>query len=246
MLPGGNEWDMTRQAPGARFTLDMLAGVDEPVRRFFAHAISEGAPVARRVCLAMHGRIKVGAWLPFAAEQANEHTSFEWRARVPGRRLPVLRVTDRYADGAGSMEGRLFGRRRVFGVADEHTTRSAAGRAALEAVAFAPVTLLPGGGVSWRAESDDVIVASWELPPERPDVRVQIDGVGAVRTVSALRWGRRPDKRYGYVPCGCVVHAERRFGDFVVVGRCSVGWGFDTPEYAPFFRAEIDDIAAVA
>jgi hypothetical protein len=183
--------------------------------------------------------------LPFSAEQENGRDSFDWRARVPGERLPALRVTDRYAAGAGSMEGRLFGRRRVFSAADEHTTRSAAGRAALEAAAFAPVTLLPGRGVSWHAVSDELIVASCELPPERPDVRIGIDAHGAVRTVSGLRWGQRKDERYGYVPCGCEVHAERRFGDFVVAARYTVGWEFGTPAYAPFFRAEIDHMVAL-
>jgi len=89
------------------------------------------------------------------------------------------------------------GRRRVFGAAGEDITRSAAGRAALEAAAFAPVTLLPPSGVSWRAESDDVIVPAWQLPPERPGVHVRIDGHGAVRTVSAMRWGRREDTGFG-------------------------------------------------
>jgi hypothetical protein len=61
--------------------------------------------------------------------------------------------------------------------------------------------------------------------------------------LSALRWRRRPDRSYGYSPCGCEVHAQRRFGDFATIGRCTVGWGFETAEYAPFFRAEIDDMA---
>lgn len=232
--------------PAPRFTSDLVAGADEPVRRFFTHAIAEGAPLARAVRLSMHGRIKVGTWLPFAAEQESARDAFVWRARVPGRRATVLGVTDRYAAGAGSMEGRLFGRRRVFGVADEHTTRSAAGRAALEAVAFAPVTVLPGRGVSWRAESDEVIVGGWDVPPERPEVRVRLDSDGSVRTVSALRWGPQGDKTHGYVPFGCEVHAERRSGDFAIVGRCTAGWGFETPRYAPFFRAEIDEMVAVA
>ena len=236
---------MTRRAPSAHFAPGMVSGLAEPVRRYFCHTIREGAPLARRVRLSMHGRIKAGVWLPFRAEQEIDRASFVWTAQVGVGHVSVLRVTDRYGDGAGSVEGRLFGRRRIFGAADEHTTRSAAGRAALEAAAFAPMTLLPDRGVSWRAENDELIVASWELPPERPEVRVRIDGGGSVRTVSALRWGRRDDNGYGYVPCGCEVDAERRFGDFVIVGRCSVGWGFDTREYAPFFRAEIDDMAAV-
>ena len=105
--------------------------------------------------------------------------------------------------------------------------------------------LLPGAGVAWWAEDDETIVAAWELPPERPQVRVRIDERGAPRELSALRWGR-DDGGHGYVPCGCEVHEQRRFGPFIVPGRLTVGWWLGTPRYAPFFRAEIDGWAAVA
>ena len=65
------------------------------------------------------------------------------------------------------------------------TTRSAATRAALESVVFAP-----------------------------PSVR--IDGRGAPVTV------------------------ERRFGGLLVPSDLTVGWWFDTPRYAPFFKAHIE------
>ncbi len=80
-----------------------------------------------------------------------------------------------------------------------------------------------------------MVVAAWNVPPERPEVRIEIDAEGSIRSVSALRWrGER-----GYVPCGCRVLAERRFGDYVVPSRLAVGWWFGTPRYAPFFEAEI-------
>jgi hypothetical protein len=41
------------------------------------------------------------------------------------------------------------------------------------------------------------------------------------------------------------VHAEGRFGEFVIPSRYSVGWGFGTRSYTPFFRAEIDAMNAV-
>jgi hypothetical protein len=41
----------------------MLAGLDEPVRRYCTHAISDGAPLPKGVHMAMSGRIKVGLWL---------------------------------------------------------------------------------------------------------------------------------------------------------------------------------------
>ena len=60
----------------------MLEGLDEPVRRYFSHAISDGAALPHGVRMAMSGHIKVGLWLPFTAEQTVDGRSFVWRARV--------------------------------------------------------------------------------------------------------------------------------------------------------------------
>jgi hypothetical protein len=214
-------------------------GLDEPVRRYLAHALRGDAARASGVRLAMRGRIKVGPWLAFTASQECDGRAFAWRARVGLGRVTLLTVLDRFADGAGSTEGRLFGRRRVFGAEGEDTTRSAAGRAALESV-FAPMTLLPDRGVAWRADSDELVVASFDVPPERPQVALRIDGEGALRSASALRWR---DREAGYLACGCEVRAERRFGDVVVPSSVRVGWSFGTPRYAPFFEAEVTDLA---
>jgi hypothetical protein len=212
--------------------------LDEPVRRYLAHALRGEAERAHGVRLTMKGRIKVGTWLPFTAREQSDGRSFQWRARVGAGPLTVLSVVDRFAAGAGSTEGRLLGRRRVFGAAGEDTTRSAAGRAALESV-FAPMSLLPERGVRWRAEGADAIAATFDVPPERPELRLRIDGDGALRSVVAQRWGDVGRKQFGYIPCGCEVHAERRFGDVVVPSDVSVGWWFGTPRYAPFFEAEV-------
>jgi hypothetical protein len=175
--------------------------------------------------MSMAGRIRLGLWLPFTAEQQTARDAFAWTASV-GR---ALTVTDRYADSHGSMEGRLAGGVRLFRAADEDTTRSAAGRAALEAVTLAPPCVLPQTGVDWRAEGTDHIVAAWELPPERPEVHVRLAPDGAVRAVVARRWRKR-----GYADCGATVHAERAFGDFTLPSRFTVAW-----DDAPFFRAQI-------
>jgi hypothetical protein len=225
-----------------RFTTDMLAGLDEPVRRFFSHAIGDGAGLRNGVGIVMSGRIKVGLWLPFIAEQMVDGRSFVWRARVGRGPLTPLRVIDRYADAAGSTEGRLFGRFTLFHADDVNTARSAATRAAIESVVFAPPSVLPGRGVIWRAETDNVILARFDLPPERPEVRLCIDERGAIRTVSALRWGDFGEKTFQYIPFGGDVHAERRFGDLVLPSILSVGWWFDTPRYAAFFRASINTV----
>ena len=195
--------------------------------------------LAGGVRLTMAGRIKVGTWLPCTAEQTVDGRSFTWRARVGWGPLTPLRVLDRYADGAGSTEGRLLGRVTLFHAADANTARSAAGRAALESVVFAPATVLPQGGVTWRAEGEDTIVARFDLPPEHPEVHARIDERGALKAVHALRWGNPGRQPFDYVPCGCEVHAERRFGDLLIPSSVSVGWWFGTPRSEPFFTARI-------
>ena len=221
------------------FDARLLAGVDDPVRRYFTHALEAGAPLARAMHLTMRGRVKADLWLPFQAEEEVDGRSFSWRARVGFGPLTFVEIADGYSHGIGSSEGLLFRRRPLFAKADEDTARSAAGRAALESVVFAAPCVLPQRQVAWRAESDERLVARFNLPPERPEIEVGIDAHGAVRWVGGERWGPLDGEGYGYIPCGCHVHAERRFGDLTIPSKLTVSWRFGTPRQAPFFKAEI-------
>ena len=54
-----------------------------------------------------------------------------------------------------------------------------------------------------------------------------------------MRWDGGRRGRRGYVPCGGIVHAERRFGHLTIPSRLTAGWWFDTPRWDPFFEVEI-------
>lgn len=224
-----------------RFDPAALGRLDEPVRRYLTHALVVDGELHDRVEIAMAGRIKTGPWLAFAATQRFVGAAFEWRARAGWGRFRPLHVVDRY-DGAGAAatEGRLFGRRSFLHAAGEDVARAAAARSAAERM-WVPASLLPQRGVRWRAEGEDHIVVTVDVPPERPDVHLRIGADGAIRSVRLQRWGNvgRPD--YGYIPFGAEVASERRFGDVVIPSRVSVGWWFGTPRYAPFFEATILD-----
>lgn len=231
---------------GASVIAEQIAGLDEPVRRYFTHAIAPEAPLARGLSLTMTGKVKADLWLTFRAVQEVDGQSFSWQARVGLGRLTLASLAESYAHGVGSSEGLLFGRRSLFATADEDTARSAAGRAALESAVFAPVSVLPERGVAWRAEGEDAIVGRFNLPPERPEVELQIDSEGAVTEASAQRWGPLDDKRFGYIPCGYRVHAKRRFGGLTIPSSVTVSWHFGRPEEAPFLRAEVTDARLIA
>jgi hypothetical protein len=221
-----------------RFDPSSLVDLHEPVRRYFTHALLPGARLSCGVRLWMSGRIRVRAWLPFRAVWEGDGRSLMWKAIVGPRGMGLLRVLDRFADGVGSMDVRLLGRVKLVHAADEDSARSAAGRTAVEAT-WTPASLLPDRGVVWRAEADDLIVATWDVWPERPEVHIRIDAHGAMRSSCVMRWDNGEHGLHGYIPCGGDAHAEKRFGDIVIPSRLTAGWWYGTARYAPFFQAEI-------
>jgi hypothetical protein len=185
----------------------------------------------------MEGRIRVGVWLRFSAEWQGDGRSFTWRATAGP--AGILRVVDRFANGAGGTDVRLLGRVPLVRADDEDSARSGAGRAAVEAAMWAPAALRPELGVEWEQTDDEVICATWDVPPERPSVRLRVAEDGAVRSVWLDRWDGGSNGGPGYVPCGGDVAAERRFGDLVLPSEVSVGWGYGTPAFRPFFEAQV-------
>jgi hypothetical protein len=224
-----------------RFSAALTAGLEEPVRRYFAHALADGAQLSRGVRLEASGRIRVGAWLRFESVWEGDGRSFSWSATSGPGPLPFLKVHDRFANGVGSMDIRLrpplkrLPALRLLHADSEDVARSGAGRAALEAL-WTPASLLPGRGVTWRAESDQLIVATWTVAPETPEVHIAIDANGGVRSYWSQRWR---DSKAGYVPFGADVHAERDFAGMTIPSRLTAGWGYGTDQWTPFFEAEV-------
>ena len=221
-----------------RFDSALVAGLDEPIRRYLTHAVAPGAVLTERVWLTMHGHIKVGHWMEFDAEQYFDGHEFEWRARAGWGRFKPMHVIDNYANGSGGTEGRLFGRLPFLHAVDANTARAAAARGAAESV-WVPASLMPQRDVSWNTKDENTIVASFAVPPERPELRLSIDKRGALRSVSLDRWGNVGKREFNYIPFGGDILAEQRFSDYVVPSHMTVGWWYGTPRYEPFFEAVV-------
>jgi len=230
------------EASPRRFDSALLDRLDEPVQRYFGHALACGAPLEPGVRLKLSGQIRVGVWLRFTSIWTGDGQAFSWRATAGPGRLRLLSVHDQFASGAGSMDIRLrtplasLPSPRFLHAENTDTTRSGAGRAALEAL-WTPAALLPARGVSWHAESEHRIVANWDVPPERPELKIDIAADGAVRSWWAQRWR---DRSSGYVPFGAIVHGEQTFGPLTVPSRLTAGWGYGTALWTPFFRCEVE------
>lgn len=222
----------------ATYGPETLPDLDEPVRRYFARALTPGAPLAPGMRLEMTGRINAGVWMGFRAHWEGDGSSFRWDATCGPLGLRALHVVDAFAEGTGSTDIRLRPGLRLAHSEDADTARSAAGRAAVEAI-WAPAALLPERGVHWRAQSDEVIVATRDVPPEHPEIRLRIDAFGSVKAVSVQRWRRTGRGRHEYVACGGDVLQDRCFGDVTIPSWVQIGWWYGSRRYRPFFEATV-------
>lgn len=149
---------LCRRAPEVRHIFDPhdLAGLPEPVQRYFRTVLPEGQPSIRRAHIVWRGEMNLGKpgkdnWKPFEATQdyVPSAPGFLWAARVAVGPATTVLVRDAFIDGVGSMRGAVFGLVPV--VRSEGTleiANSALQRYLGEAPWF-PTALLPSEGVVW-------------------------------------------------------------------------------------------------
>jgi hypothetical protein len=222
-----------------------LEGLPDPVCRYLRTSIAAGTPLARSARLGMRGAVKLGRWwIPFRARQVSApHHGLVWTARAGG----VIAGFDGYAAGQGAMQWTLLGLIRLLHAQGPDISRSAAGRAAAEAV-WVPTALLPRFGVTWAAADAHHLTASWRLDDVELEVHYTLDDDARVRSVALDRWGD-PDGTgtFGLYRFG---HEMTRYSSFDGVRIPSAGrggWFYGTDRWSEgeFFRYQFTDFHLV-
>jgi len=225
-----------------RLSPTIVDPLPEPVRSYFGHAIAPGSRLATTATIAMHGRIRVGRWMPFRAREIlAPRRGFWWRARAGWWPL-LIRGYDVCIDGEGASRFRVLGVIPVVHAAGADVARSACGRAAIESV-LVPPALLPRHDVEWEATGDDEIVATIYRWGQRSEVHLRIDGRGALVEAWMQRWGN-PGGQFGYHPFGIRAEEELTRDGLTIPRRFRAGWWFGTERFAQgeCFDAQIDDV----
>ena len=219
----------------------LLAGLPGPVRRYFGTVIAPGTPVLPVAEIEMGGLIGLGdrarpGYRPMQARQVlAAPEGFVWALAAPGA-IPL----------AGSDSGRwtrfcafgLLPVARRGGTADH--ARSAFGRMVAEAAFWAPAALLPRDGVTWDAVAEDLLRLTISHKGLEQAVDVTLDAEGLPRAVSFQRWtDANPDRRFRLQPFGGRMEDFRRVGGYRLPFRVEAGNHWGTPDWFPFFRAEV-------
>jgi hypothetical protein len=134
-----------------------IAGLPDPVQRFFKNVLEDGQAIVTKVEFSQHGQFNMNElenkWHKFTATQlvVTKRLGFDWDAQVQIFPLVNVFVHDTYLLNEGDLQASLLG---LFTVAKMHnTTELNQGellRFFAEAVWY-PTSLLPSQGVIWEA-----------------------------------------------------------------------------------------------
>ncbi|HMM48433.1 MAG TPA: hypothetical protein PKE32_02305 [Miltoncostaeaceae bacterium] len=221
------------------FTPALVEGLPARVVRWLRRVITPGSRLLTGARIRMHGRINIGRWRPFSADQIIGPDGFIWAARA-GRAPLSIRGYDRFTDGRGEMRWRLAGIIPVMSAAGDDITRSAAGRLAAEMLVITPAAAL-SPAVRWSEVDARTARATVTLGPYRHEITLEIARSGQARHLSLPRWGSPDGGPPGEHPFEVSftdeleVHGQRLPGAFQAAWRHA-----DGGEPIEFFRATID------
>lgn len=218
----------------------LLKEYPDPVARFFRYHLPHGFPEHTYSEVPMKGIIKLVNWANFRSTLFSQpFKGFLWQANVKMGILPVAGY-DYFLKNQGAMKWTTFGVIPVMKADGPDVSRSAEGRARMEAL-FAP-HLLIHPDISWEVISENEITATWKIHQEEQPLHLIIGIDGSLKETYIQRWGNPGGvKEFGYHTFGVKIEAEMKYKGTVIPAKGNAGWWFGSDRYkdGEFFRFEV-------
>jgi hypothetical protein len=233
-----------RGAEAAPFSRDDLAGLPDPVVRYFEFALTPGQPMVRHTRLRQVGEfaMRADSWKPFTAVQdfSAWPPGFLWDARI--RMVPVFDfyVRDSYCAGEGAMFGSLSA---LVPVVNERGTPVMASSELLRYLAEAtyfPTALLPRDGISWKSVDENTARVTLVDGDTTVSCDMEFGEHGEIVRMSAMR-GRDMDGKVELVPWVGRFSDYRRNDGMMIPMRGEIEWVLPAGP-APYWRGRVVDV----
>jgi hypothetical protein len=226
------------------FHASMTAGLPEPARRYFNFAIAQGTPLYTTVEIDMAGEIGLGS------KDAPGYRRMSARQILAPPYGLVWKVKTGSISGSdGALPDKSWTRFWLFDLIpvvrvdglDHH--RAAFGRVVAEGAFWAPASLLPGEFIRWEAIDDNSARAVVTFGDFEQAVDVTVEESGAPTKVVIQRWSNaNADQAYRAQPFGGYLSKFQEFGGYRLPMRVEGGNLIGTPDYFPFFKADVTAI----
>ena len=147
------------------FSREQLAGLPDPVVRYFEFALTPGMPLIWSARIEHAGEFRTGfgaPWAPFTSVQnvSVDPPGFVWDAGIRMSPLVTMRVRDSYLWGTGAMQARIASLIPVVNAQGGSELASGSLHRYLAESVWFPTALLPGRGVAWEAIDDSTARAT--------------------------------------------------------------------------------------
>lgn len=236
---------ISRQAGESRtFNVSMTAGLPEPAQRYFNFTIARGTALFTAVEIDMTGEIGLGS-----KDVPGYRDMVARQILAPPYGL-VWRVKTGLISGSdGVLPDKSWTRFWLIGLIpavrasgfDHHL--SAFGRVVAEAAFWAPASLLPSECVRWEPIDENSARAVVTFGNFQQAVDVTVDETGAPAIVAIRRWSdANAEQMYREQLFGGYLSEFRNFSGYRLATRVEGGNLFGTPDYFPFFKADVTAI----
>ncbi|MEZ5339266.1 MAG: DUF6544 family protein [bacterium] len=224
------------------FSEDLIAGLPEPVQRYFRHAIRPGTLIHDGAVLQIEGRMKLRPDAKFGSflsrERIQAGRGLLWPAAFHLGPLLILGM-DSYLQERGLTRWWLLGVIRIANGEGKVVDESAAGRMAAEMI-WLPGMLLPLFGVVWQAMDESEISCKLPIDSCEFTLSFRIDEQGSLRSLRMLRLRMLDDGTAELQPFGMDSDGDFSSEGCTVPGRCRVAWlPDDTERRFEFWQGEL-------
>lgn len=223
--------------------LERLPGA---IRNYYAKSVRADLADARVVRVTQTGEMKLAPDKPPVSFTATEHfatheVAFVWNARVRMAPMVGAVVVDRFANGRGLLDARLFGTLSVAHGVGPDTDVGEAQRYLAE-IAWVPQAIALNPELSWRSVDERRIEVGTGINSSRAVVTLTFDGDGDIIGASARR-PRQVGDRSVLTTWGGAFSAYRELGGLRVPTHGEVWW--DLPEQRfVYWRGDVTGVVA--
>lgn len=234
-------------APAEAYDPHELEGLPEPVARYFEMALEPGQAPVVHARLEQRGEFstKPGKWRPFRAVEhfTIQPPAFIWDASIRAAPGVYVRVLDTYAEGVGTMNGRLASLVTVVNAKGNGGIAQAALQRYLAEAVWMPTALLPRAGVRWTPIDEHSALATIRNAGVEAAIEFRFAPHGEITEAHAERYRSDGDGLVA-TPWEGRFMGWRRWNGMMVPAEAEVAWIL--PEgRQPYWRGRTMDFACV-
>ena len=173
-------------------TQETLLDLPAPIQRYLNYTGVVGMSWIENIRLKYTGKFRQAEdklWMPMVAYESytTDPASFSWNAKFKIAGIPLLRVTDKYENGKGSMLGKLAGVKTIFDVKESDELNQGAMMRYLNEIMWFPTAFF-SEKISWQPIDNESVQVTYTDFGMSVSAQLLIDEIGQLTNFVAKRY----------------------------------------------------------